>query len=71
MLFRTVFQYTGDCKNLIRLNKICEIDFTSKRYESLNAEQLELLQLMLEPDPMARSTADVLLKISYFKKLKV
>ena len=51
---------------LLRLNKVCEINQSHSRYNRLEKDQKDLLFKMVEVDPHVRLTADQCLHSAYF-----
>lgn len=51
---------------VLKKNKLCEIDLEKKEYENLSMEAKDLLRHMLEKDPSQRISAQEALQHAYF-----
>jgi len=51
---------------ILKLNKMCDIDFTQEKYNDIDSDAKGLLVKMLEKDPEIRLTAEQCLHHAFF-----
>lgn len=60
----------GDFNEVIKLNKLCKVEFSEKAWSNVSQNARELVELMLERDPAKRISCEEALKHDWFFQIE-